>query len=162
MRNLLATVLCIGVCVSANAQETSVPFGGFQHDANQPVEISADSLNIDQGTGQATFAGGVQVGQGDLRMSADRIDVFYASSGGQIDRLQASGKVTLTNGVEAAEANEATYSVASGEVLMQGAVLLTQGPNALSGENLVIDLATGQARMQGRVKTILQTQETAQ
>ncbi|MEO0911515.1 MAG: lipopolysaccharide transport periplasmic protein LptA [Pseudomonadota bacterium] len=123
-----------------------------------PVEITADALDVDQADGTATFSGNVVVGQGTLRLAADRIDVKYggAAGTGTIERMRASGGVTLSNGAEAAEAAHALYTVADGMVTMEGDVLLSQGQNAISGEQLRIDLNAGTARMEGRVKTIFQ------
>jgi len=138
--------------------QADLPFGGFSHDNSQPVEIAADSLTVNQAEGRVLFDGNVAVGQGTLRLQANRIVVTYIGEGvtGQVDRMEATGDVVLTNGAEAAEAQNAVYEVASGSVVMTGDVLLTQGENALSGERLRIDLTTGTAQMEGRVRTILQ------
>lgn len=153
---------------ASGAQETSVPFGGLKHDSTLPVEITSDALQLDQAAGTAIFTGAVKVGQGTLRLAADRVEVFYRSEAaagtapgdtaagttGQIERLAASGNVTLSNGTEAAESRTATYAVATGIVEMEGDVLLTQGRNALSSQTLRIDLNAGTGVLQGRVQTI--------
>ena len=90
-------------------------------------------------------------------MAADRLEVYYvegAEGSGGIERMVATGNVTLTNGAESAEAAEARYEVATGIIEMQGDVLLTQGPNALASEALQIDLNGGGAQFRGRVQTI--------
>ncbi|QHQ36849.1 lipopolysaccharide transport periplasmic protein LptA [Algicella marina] len=155
---LLAVVFAtLTLASGAAAQGTNVPFGGFSHDSSLPVEITADNLSVDQANGLATFAGNVVVGQGSLRLAAERIEVTYGGSGtGEVREMKASGGVTLSNGAEAAEAAEAVYTVADGAVLMQGDVLLSQGQNAISGQRLRIDLNAGTAQMEGRVKTIFQ------
>lgn len=141
-----------------HGQGTEVPFGGFSHDATLPVEITAEQLDLDQAAGTAVFTGGVRVGQGALRLASDRLEVFYADPGGtgsgSVERMLATGNVTLTNGAEAAEAAEAVYDVAAGTVEMAGDVLLTQGTNALSSQALTIDLTAGTGRLTGRVQTI--------
>ena len=144
---------------AALGQGAEVPFGGFEHDASLTVEITADALELDQAAGTAIFIGTVRVAQGELRMAADRIEVFYAGgeedgSTGAVQRMLAFGNVTLSNGAEAAEAERATYEVGSGIVEMEGEVLLTQGRNALSSERLRIDLTAGTGRLEGRVQTI--------
>jgi lipopolysaccharide export system protein LptA len=142
----------------ALAQGSEVPFGGLKHDAGQPVEITAERLDLDQAAGSAVFVGGVKVGQGALRLAADRLEVFYQGGpeggSGEVRRMVAVGNVTLSNGTEAAEAERATYEVAAGTIAMEGDVLLTQGRNALSSERLDIDLNRGTGRLQGRVQTI--------
>jgi lipopolysaccharide export system protein LptA len=154
----LAALTLLGGAAAALAQGGArVPFGAEEHDTSLPVEITSDALALDQAAGTAVFTGTVKVGQGALRLAADRLEVFYvedeAGEGG-IERMLASGNVTLTNGSEAAEAAEASYVVATGVVEMDGEVLLTQGPNALSGERLRIDLVAGTGLMEGRVQTI--------
>lgn len=137
--------------------QSATPFGGLKHDSSQQVEVSADSLRVDQASGSATFSGNVVVGQGTLRLAADTITVFYGGGegGDTVSRLEASGNVTLTNGAEAAEAQTAVYDVGTGMVSMTGDVLLTQDGNALSGQELAIDLNAGTAEMKGRVSSIL-------
>jgi lipopolysaccharide export system protein LptA len=142
----------------AAAQGSEVPFGGLEHDATQPVEITADRLDLDQAAGTAVFSGTVKVGQGALRLAADKVEVYYdetpGSPTGKVRRMVATGNVTLANGAEAAEAERATYEVAAGTIEMTGDVLLTQGQNALSSQSLQIDLNKGTGRLQGRVQTI--------
>ncbi len=147
--------------IPGQAQGTDIPFGGLTHDTTLPVEMAADQLSIDQSDGSAVFAGNVTIGQGEMRITAERVRVEYAagdgSSGGQISRLMATGGVLLVNGAEAAEAAEAVYSIESGEIVMQGNVILTQGQNVLSANRMIVNLTTGTARMTGRVRTILQS-----
>lgn len=153
----------LAACAMANpalAQGAVVPFGGIAHDNTLPVEMSADTLSIDQAAGTAEFTGNVAVGQGTLRLVADRMMVKYVSENGaatgSIESITAEGHVLLTNGAEAAEGTSAVYIVATGIVTMAGDVLLTQGKNALSGQSLRIDLVAGTAFVEGRVQTIFQ------
>jgi lipopolysaccharide export system protein LptA len=158
MRATLLAAIVAAAPAGAAAQGSEVPFGGLSHDASLPVEITADRLDLDQAAGTAVFTGAVKVAQGDLRMAADRIEVIYAGGGesgtGRVQRMLASGNVTLANGAEAAEAERATYEVADGIVEMAGDVLLTQGENALSSQSLRIDLNAGTGALEGRVQTI--------
>ena len=149
----LCLTLCLMMPLSAMAQQAQVAFGGLKQDTSLPVEIEADSLTVNNADGSAEFAGNVLVGQGDMRLTAGAIRVEYGTDGKSINRLIASGGVTLASGAEAAEAKEAIYTIATGEVVMTGDVLLTQGQTALSGQKLIIDLTAGTGRMEGRVQT---------
>lgn len=157
----LVAALCAPVLSPPSwAQGTRVPFGGTKHDATAPVEITSDRLDLDQSSGTAVFSGSVKVAQADMRLAADQIEVFYsdqkqgtANQGSQVDRMIATGNVTLSNGTEAAESETATYEVGSGIITMQGN-LLTQGKNALSSERMRIDLNAGTGEVEGRVQTI--------
>ncbi|WP_136441990.1 lipopolysaccharide transport periplasmic protein LptA [Pacificoceanicola onchidii] len=156
-QRLFAVLLLAGLPVLAEAQQgTSVRFGSLQQDTNAPVEVTADSLSINQNDGTALYTGNVLIVQGDMRLAAPRVLVVYSESQGRIDRLEATGGVTLVSGEEAAEADRADYDIEGGNVTMSGNVLLTQGPNALTSERMVVNLDSGSARMTGRVRTVLQ------
>ena len=163
LRPLVAVLALLIVPNFAFGQGAQVAFGGLKHDSSQPGEISADSLAVDQAKGTAEFKGSVVAGQAALRLTADRVLVEYATEGekvtGEISKLSAYGNVTLVNGAEAAEGQEAIYTLEDGKVRMSGDVLLTQGQNAISGEVLNIDLNTGTALFEGRVRTIFQSSD---
>ena len=158
--HLRALLLCIPLSLGAayaGAQGTNVAFGTLKADPTLPVEVTADTLDVSQADGTAIFTGNVVIGQGEMRLSADRVLVVYNEEADGIDRMQATGGVVLVNGPDAAEADKADYSVASGVIVMTGNVLLTQGANALTSERMTVNLTTGTANMAGRVKTILKS-----
>lgn len=138
----------------AVAQGSVVAFAGIQQDTSQPVEVTADSLTVNQTEGTAVFEGNVIAVQGTLRLAAARVTVTYVEGGTGIEELHATGGVTLVSDQDAAEADEAVYTIASGDVVMTGNVLLTQGPNTIAGQRLVLDLEAGTGRMEGRVQTV--------
>lgn len=160
LRRLLAAAILAGCPAWALAQGTEVAFGAFTHDSTLPVEVTAESLAVDQSDGTAIFSGNVVIGQGEMRISAGRVLITYAEGGdatGQVERLEASGGVTLVSGAEAAEAREAVYSIETGVIVMTGDVVLTQGRNALSSQRLTVNLQSGTGVLEGGVRTILQT-----
>lgn len=138
------------------AAQTNINLGGITTDASAPVEVAADNLTVDQDTGTATFTGNVQIGQGDLRLSAGSVEVVYGSGTGEIERLQATGGVTFVTATEAAEAQNADYNIAGGTLTLSGEVLLTQGASAISAERMTVNLASGNAQLSGRVRTVFQ------
>lgn len=140
---------------AASAQSTSVAFGSVKTDPKLPVEVTADTLDVNQEDGSAEFKGNVLVGQGEMRLSAQRVLVIYNQGKSTIQRMEATGGVVLVNGPDAAEAERADYSIDTGVIVMTGDVLLTQGANALTSEKMTVNLTTGTAQMAGRVKTIL-------
>lgn len=140
---------------AAAAQEVALG-GPFVTDPDAPVEVTSETLSVDQATGAAVFEGNVVVAQGDLRLQAGAVEVRYDEARGEIARLLASGGVTLATATEAAEAESADYDLAAGTLTLEGGVLLTQGPSAISADRMVVDLEAGTARMEGNVRTILQ------
>lgn len=153
----LALAMAVAGGGLVHAQGADVAFGGIRADTSLPVEVTADQLSINQTDGTAIFAGNVVVIQGDMKLAADRVDVAYSGEDRtRIERLHASGSVVLVSGSDAAEAEDAVYTIETGAVEMTGNVLLTQGANTIAGQKLVVDLASGTGRMEGRVKTVLQ------
>ncbi len=140
------------------AQGTGLSFSGLNAVRGLPVEIRSDQLQVDNTTGETVFSGNAVLGQGDMRIAAPIIRIIYApQDGNRIQRLEASGGVTLVTAAEAAEAATAVYEVIAGTVAMRGSVILTQGRNVLSGDSLHVNVRTGQGRMEGNVRTIIQT-----
>jgi lipopolysaccharide export system protein LptA len=152
-----AFLIAFALPLMANAQ-TNIALGGINADPNAPVEVTADTLNVDQDSRTAKFSGNVVIGQGDMRMSAAEVEVFYDEATGQIARFVASGGVTFVTATEAAESQTADYDLTAGVLIMSGEVLLTQGLNALSAETMTVNLRDGTAQMQGRVRTVFQTE----
>ena len=156
----LAFVFCLGLAAlslapAAGAQGTDISFGVLKTDTSQPVEVTADGLNVNQEDGSALFEGNVLIMQGDMRLSADSVLVINKGEGSGIERLEARGNVLLVSGEDAAEAGEADYAIDSGTVEMRGDVLLTQGTRTLGAERMLVNLATGNATLSGRVRTTL-------
>ena len=88
-----------------------------------------------------------------MKLQAATVKVYYSADQKAIQSLHADGGVTLAAGTEAAEATEAVYLPATGDLTMLGHVLLTQGLTAISGEKLVMSLVTGTGTMEGHVTT---------
>lgn len=142
----------------AQAQGTQVAFGTVAQDSSLPVEVTSDNLNVNQNDGTAVFTGNVVIGQGEMRLAAPRVLVVYLEDQSGIERLQATGGVTLVSGPDAAEAAQANYNVQTGMIEMQGDVLLVQGTSAITADTMYVDTAAGTARMNGRVKTVLRSE----
>jgi lipopolysaccharide export system protein LptA len=157
IRSLIASLLMAILAAPLLAQGATVAFGTIEQDTSLPVEVTADNLSVDQATGTAVFTGNVLIGQGAMRLTAERVEVVYRAEAEGIAKLEATGGVTLVSGDDAAEADRADYDIDAGTLVMTGNVLLTQGGSALSSEQMTIQLEDGTAQMSGRVKTILQT-----
>ncbi|WP_348540199.1 LptA/OstA family protein [Ruegeria sp. R8_2] len=139
-----------------SAQQTQVAFGVQKADPSLPVEVTSESLNVNQEDGSAEFIGNVIVIQGEMRLTAERVLVIYNADRSGIERMEATEDVVLVSPPDAAEGDWAEYTIDSGVIVMRGNVLLTQGPSTISGDQMNANLTTGTATMTGNVKTILQ------
>jgi lipopolysaccharide export system protein LptA len=100
---------------------------------------------------RAIFSGNVRARQGDLALDAARLTVAYASgsSGTQIQRLDASGGVTVRSPSETATGQFAIYDLNRRLITMVGGVTLVRGASRIQGGRLVIDLTSGRATVDG-------------
>lgn len=153
------TTLLLTLCLfplTLGAQGVDLRFGGLQQDPSAPVEVTSNSLSIDQETGQAVFSGDVLVIQGQLRLSADQVALTNAADGSGPESMVAEGNVTLVSDTDNAAADRAEYDITTGNLILTGNVLLNQGATILSSERMVVDLDAGTARLEGRVRTVIQ------
>jgi lipopolysaccharide export system protein LptA len=120
------------------------------HNTDAPVDVAADRIEVQDRADRAVFSGNVVVRQSDLTMNAARLTVAYSDAGGiQIQRLDASGGVTLHSPSETARGRFAVYDLNNRVITMLGDVTLTRGESRVIGERLVIDLDTGRAVLDG-------------
>ncbi|MEJ8562189.1 LptA/OstA family protein [Yoonia sp. GPGPB17] len=157
MLRLIALCAALFVVTAGPAfAQSNINLGGIAVDTSAAIEVTADSLSVDQASGKAVFNGNVIIVQGDLRLTAGRVEVLYGTDTSQIARLIATEAVTFVTAEEAAEAQEADYDVTTGLLILAGDVLLTQGPSAISADQMTINVTDGTAAMDGRVRTVLQ------
>ncbi len=138
-------VLATGGGAPAQAQALA------NHNSNAPVDFDAGSIEVQDRADRVVLAGGVTVTQAGLTVRAPRMTVAYTRSGGtDVNRLDATGGVTVNKGDETAKGNVAIYDLDKRLITMVGNVQLNQGGNHLSGGRLVIDLNSGRATVDGR------------
>ena len=185
-----ATLLSLAaVPPEAHAQGSTVrgvpnAMQGFSQKRDQPIKIEAASLELRDKKNEATFAGDVNVVQGDTTMQSKTLVVFYDSKdkpagrkpgrngaakmtaaepgpGGasSIRRLEARGGVVVTQKDQVVTGDTAIFDTRTNQVTMLGKVVLTQGKNILRGDRLVVDMTTGVSRVEsssGRVQGLFQ------
>jgi lipopolysaccharide export system protein LptA len=105
MRRSLLVGIALGLGgAAALAQEPVSALRG--HDSNAPVDVSANRIEVHERADRAIFVGDVRVRQASLTLDTQRLTVAYQSAGGiQIERLDASGGVTVRSPSETATGN---------------------------------------------------------
>jgi lipopolysaccharide export system protein LptA len=153
LRSFALAAGVLAVAGVAAAQEARIAFGDLAQDTTLPVEVTAETLAVNNADGTAVFTGNVVVIQGEMKLSAAEVRVVYNEDQTAIDQLIASGGVTIVNLADAAEAREAVYTIDTGLIVLTGDVLLTQGPSVIAGQKLTVNLKDGTGVMEGRVTT---------
>ena len=121
------------------------------HNSNAPVDFDAGSIEVQDRADRVVLSGGVTVTQAGLTVRAPRMTVAYTRDGStDVNRLDATGGVTVNKGDETAKGNVAVYDLDKRLITMVGNVQLQQGANHLTGGRLVIDLTSGRATVDGR------------
>jgi lipopolysaccharide export system protein LptA len=127
------------------------------HDSKAPIDLSADRAEAQDRADRAIFAGNVVVKQGELTLRTARLTLAYASQNGiDINRIDASGGVTVVSPSETARGDFAVYDLNEALITMVGNVRLEREGSFLSGARLTIDLDTGRAVMDGGVRGVNQ------
>jgi lipopolysaccharide export system protein LptA len=124
------------------------------HDSNAPIDISSDHIEVQDRADRAIWVGNVHAVQGDMTMDAARMTVAYthASTPGadpQIQRIDASGGVTVVSPSERAKGSFGIYDLNRKLITLIGGVTLARGTNVVNGARLVIDMNTGRATVDG-------------
>ncbi|TVQ35597.1 MAG: lipopolysaccharide transport periplasmic protein LptA [Geminicoccaceae bacterium] len=156
----------VGAALFALAALQPVAAQSLGGDSDEPIEIEADVLEVRQNEGIATFRGNVDAVQGDMTLTSDVLDVFYAGEGdgeGRIQRIVATGNVVVTSPREIARGQAGIYDLERRTIVLTGDVVLTREGNVLRGSRLEVDLASGVSRLLpardgGRVRALFLTQ----
>lgn len=174
---VMAALLAPGLAVAQAPRPAAGPpvqslLQGGQ-DKDQPVQIEAASLEVRDKDKKATFAGDVQVVQGDTTMKCQKLVVFYgqevgiaqggapapdakpapAGPGGpkgaqNIRRIEARGGVTVITKDQNASGDLGVYDLMAKTITLTGNVVVSQGQNVIHGERVVVDTVTGNARVE--------------
>lgn len=134
-------------------------------DRDQPIRISADSAEIDDATGTATYIGDVRLDQGTLRVTAATLiietedeSVTRITARGAADGEPARYQQLPAENEEPVLANAATiiYRTTEERIEMEGDARLRQDEDRFEGDRIVYDLrartvAATSTREDGRV-----------
>jgi len=142
-----ATLVALAAQPVAGQGATSALKG---HNTNAPVNVASDRIEVQDRADRAIFSGNVVATQADMTLSAARITVAYSDAGGiQIQRIDASGGVTVRSPSETARGQYAIYDLNNRLITMLGGVTLTRGESQVRGGRLVLDLDSGRAVVDG-------------
>ena len=135
---------------------TSIAFA-LKDDAEQQIEIDANSVTVDEISGFNEFLGNAEVRQGSLFLSAELIQVQTNSDG--VETMVARGTIAkpakYTQIQESqsrlieATATSITYDVNKGMIFLVGNANLIQGFDSFSGDTLDYNINTDKVIVKG-------------
>ena len=120
--------------------------------SGEPVNISADSLSVNNEARTFTYSGSVVVTQGDLTLTCATLDGTYTPEN-QIDQLIAKTKVTITKGPTiTASGDRAIYDAKSRIVTLTDNPQLQEGESTLTADIIKIFLDENRSVAEGQVR----------
>jgi lipopolysaccharide export system protein LptA len=118
--------------------------GALPGDQSQPINISADAVELDDGRHTSTYTGHVEVQQGSMRLWAERVTVQHEPSR-RPAHIVATGsparyrQVTDQGKEVKAHALRMEYDAASNAILLIDQAELTQGKDRFSSDRILYD-----------------------
>jgi lipopolysaccharide export system protein LptA len=147
-RLFIAMILLSTVPVMA-----ATPVVTSKHDANAPINISADKFLADSNSKTGTWSGNVVVVQGDMRMRSNSVRLNVVGKDNKPDKIFATGNVVVDSpNSGTVTGDNGVYDVVARTVTMTGKVVLTRQKDVMRGSQLTVNLETGVATLGGGAK----------
>lgn len=124
----------------------TTPAMALRSDRDQPINIVADTSEVDAKTGYTRITGGVVITQGSLVVNADEARVFVVE--GRVNRVELDGQpATWEQQLESGEdmnarAAHIDYKVPVGVIELTGNALVNHPQGEISGASLQYELDT--------------------
>ncbi len=166
------TVVCLQAAIAATtASDQGLKQYTGKNSRNNQTTISADKLITDNNTKSAEFIGNVKAAQGETVITADRLKIFYIADKkkdqrvtGQeaIQKIIATGTVTIRFGEVVAKTRRAVYTKQTRTIVLTGAnSWIGDGKNSVAGSTITlymddkrISASSGKSQ---RVEAVFQT-----
>jgi lipopolysaccharide export system protein LptA len=144
----------------------------LSEDTRQPIQVQADSVEVDDKRGQSVYRGNVRLTQGSIVLQADVLTVHHP--GRHLEKAIAEGKPARYRQLMdqkpqelRAEAPRMEYSANQEQLVLSGGARVWQGGNEFSGAVIEYDVrgdivrAHGGKGTNGRVEVIIQPHESS-
>lgn len=152
---------------AASGQDVAGALGSFRTNPDAPVNLAADSLDVDDARKVAVFRGDVDATQDAFVIKCAELSAFYKGEAGLVDaaapgaapkdgerksaeltRIEARKNVRVTSkDGQTATGDWADFDAKANKIVMGGNVVLSKGKNMVRGTRLVIDMTTGEAKI---------------
>ena len=122
-------------------------------DFGQPIDVNADRAEYDQRAGTQTLIGNVEIRQGTIRITADRVTISLGKS--RFARIEGSGSpIRFEQENEAGEtivgeASRIAYDATDATLVLSGGARLSQPGQSLESERIAFDARTQAVSAEG-------------
>jgi len=126
---------------------------------DQPIQIEADSMTSVEKTRTVIFKGNVDAKQGDVRIRADKMTVYYSGSKSgsskksrnaqQVEKITCKGNVEVTSEEWLGTSDTMHYFSKKNLVQLIGNAKAYQGQNTVKGQRIDYHIDTGKSEIFG-------------
>lgn len=168
MRYTLTALLCLLTLGAFAAEPPTKPSPGAE-----PIRITArDGFEYDLKSRSAVYRGNVIVTDPAMKMSCDKLTVFFAATGkkekddgpiiagnlgGRVERIEAEGRVVIQNLEDKSTAvgDRAVYTAKDQTVILSGGrpSIAASNGSIMSADLVIFDHQAGRFRMEGRIES---------
>jgi lipopolysaccharide export system protein LptA len=144
--------------------------------SDEPIEITSNRMEAFNEKKLVVFSGNAIAKQGNKVLKADQLNLYYkkepekvkvgtteTEGTGNLEKIEAKGNVSLTQGERVAVGDEAIYFRDSGKVIMTGNAVLSEGKNLIRGDRVIVFLNENRGVVESntkkQVKAIIYPQE---
>jgi lipopolysaccharide export system protein LptA len=149
----------------------------FNKQSDEPIEITSNRMEAFNEKKLVVFSGNAIAKQGNKVLKADQLNLYYKKEPGKkvkvgttetegtgdLEKVEAKGNVSLTQGGRTATGDEAIYLRDSGKVILTGNPVLSEGKNLIKGDRVIVflneDRGVVESNTKKQVKAIIYPQE---
>jgi lipopolysaccharide export system protein LptA len=166
---LVIIILNASVAIAENAL--------FNKQSDEPMEITSSRMEAFSKDKLVVFSGNAMVKQGNRVLKADKLFLYYKQDSdkkkkvgtieiektGDLEKLEAKGNVSLSQGERVATGDEAVYFRDSGKVILTGNAVLSEGKSSIRGDRVIIFINENRGVVEGtskkQIKAVIYPQE---
>jgi lipopolysaccharide export system protein LptA len=152
---MVTILMCLGVLLAPlwpeNVSGESKQKPRIERD--QPIHITSDRMEAYSEKRMVVFSGNAVATQGARTIHSDRLTLFYkednkpagraageAEGTGNLERVEATGHVTITEGERIVTGEEAVFDQDTRKITMTGGAVMREGASVIRGHRIVVFL----------------------
>ena len=138
----------------------------FNKQSDEPMEITSSRMEAFNEKKLIVFSGNAMVKQGSKVLKSDKLLLYYkqepntkkkagtieTEKTGDLEKLEAKGNVSLTQGERIATGDEAIYFRDSGKVILTGNAMLSEGKNSIKGDRVIVFINENRGVVESNLK----------
>jgi lipopolysaccharide export system protein LptA len=164
-QRICTLIIGLGILIAALGQPVNVHGQTKQKpkvERDQPIEIVSDRLDAYNEKRMVVFSGSAVATQGARTIRSDVLTLYYkegkspsvrstgeAEGQGALERVEAKGHVTISEGDRIVTGEEALFDQDAQKIIMTGSAVMREGANIIRGDRIVVFLNENRGVVEG-------------